>query len=125
MFDQFYLINRTLNIGLVSTMMNIDVRMLQTFPLRSETMPKSPEKGGTIWSKYQFLYQWIPGCHKVFLASSYYQTIILQIKIFEVNITLPDKDKNLNSSKLPIDFMLRSEFQVIESFNFKLRISKL
>ena len=57
MFDQFYLINRTLNIGLVSTMMNMDVRMLQTFPLRSEKMPKSPEKDGTIWSKYQFLYR--------------------------------------------------------------------
>lgn len=45
MFDQFYLINRTLNIGLVSTMMNMYVRMLQTFPLRSGTMPKSPVKG--------------------------------------------------------------------------------
>ena len=41
MFDQFYLINRTLNIGFVPTMINTDVRMLQTIPLRSEKMPKS------------------------------------------------------------------------------------
>lgn len=41
MIDQFYVINRTLNIGFVSTMINTDVRMLQTIPLRSEKMPKS------------------------------------------------------------------------------------
>ena len=53
MIDQFYVINRTLNIGFVSTMINTDVRMLQTIPLRSEKMPKSsaqqrPLKGGNM-----------------------------------------------------------------------------